>query len=110
MARSVYDVDLISIVTDVGTFGEDGDTFFSFELIWVHGALLIKEVNTTKSEHAVDKGSFTVIDVSNNGDISDFFEEFFLRVGNLVKCAEGGKRISEKVRGEGVILFGESVE
>ncbi len=109
MARSVNDVDLVSVVIDAGALGKNGDTFFSFELIGIHGALLT-EVNTTKAEHGIDKGGFTMIDVSNNGDVSDFFEEFFLRFSKLGNFGEGGERFSEKIRGERGVLFGEGVE
>ncbi len=68
------------------------------------------EIDTTESEHAVDEGGFTVIDVSNNGDVSDFLEEFFLRFGKLTNLGEWGEGFSEKIRGEGVVFFGEGVE
>ncbi len=99
MARSVDDVDLVSVVIDVCALRKNGDTFFSFKLVGIHGALLT-EVNTTVTEHGIDKSGLTMIDVSNNGDVSDFFKELFLRFGKLGNFGEGGDRFSEKIRGE----------
>lgn len=75
MARGIDNVDLVSIVTDVGTLGQDCNTFFSFKLVGIHGAFLAY-VHSTESEHGVDQGGFTVIDVSNDCDIPDFLYEF----------------------------------
>lgn len=109
MARSVDDVDLVSVVIDVGALGKNGDTFFSFKLVGIHGALLT-EVNTAVTEHGIDKGGLAMIDVSNNGDVSDFFEELFLRFGKLGNFGERGEGFSEKIRGEWGAFFGEGVE
>lgn len=75
MARGIDNVDLVSIVTDVGALGQNCDTFFSFELVGIHGAFLAY-VHSTVSEHAVDQGGFAVIDVSNDCDIPDFLYKF----------------------------------
>ncbi len=99
MARSVDNVDLVSVVIDVCALGKNGDTFLSFELIGIHGALLT-EVNTAVTEHGIDKGGLTMIDVSNNGDVSDFLKKLFLRFGKLSNFGEGGDGFSEKIRGK----------
>jgi hypothetical protein len=75
MARGIDNVDLVSIVTDVGALGQNCDTFFSFELVGIHGAFLAY-VHSTVSEHRVDQGGFAVIDVSNDCDIPDFLYKF----------------------------------
>lgn len=41
MSWSVDDVDFVAEIGDSGDFGEDGDALFFFELVAVHGVVLI---------------------------------------------------------------------
>ena len=95
MARSIDYVDLISIVHDVRAFRQDGDTFFSFQLIGIHGALLI-EIDPTMSQHAINKCGFPVIDVSNNGNIPDFLYELFRSLSELCNFGKGIRGVLHK--------------
>ena len=59
---------------DAGGLGEDGDAALAFEVVGVHDALgnfFSGSENTALTEHGIDERSLAVIDVSDNGDISE---------------------------------------
>ena len=57
-------------------FGLNGNPFFAFEIHRVHRALLhflVFTVGAALLEQAVHEGSFAVINVGDDGDITDIF-------------------------------------
>lgn len=109
MARCINNVNLVPIVVDVCTLWQDCDTLFSFKLVGVHCTLLT-EVNSSESEHAVDKSCLAMIDVSNNGNVSDFFDHFFSTIDWLSHLTEKRDRPLCQIRGWMKSLERESVE
>jgi hypothetical protein len=74
VARGVENVDDLALPVDGGVLGLDRDALFLFEVHGVHGANLdglIGAVDATFFEELVDEGSFTMVDVSDDGDVTD---------------------------------------
>ena len=75
VARGVDNVDLGVAVADGGVFGEDRDAALTLEVIGVHDAvdnLLVFAVHAALLEHFVDEGGLAVVDVGDDGDVSQF--------------------------------------
>ena len=73
MAWGVDDVDARTLVGDGGTLGENGDAALSLQLVGVHGAFLDHFATAKVSsllEQSVDQRGLSVVNVSDNGDIS----------------------------------------
>ncbi len=74
MARRVHDVELYVPVADRRVLGKDRDAAFAFERIRVHDArrdVLPFAKDAALFEHGVHEGRLAVIDVSDNGDVSE---------------------------------------
>ena len=74
---SVDDVDFIAVVKDRGLLRRDGDAAFVFLVARVHNESLrhfrlIVAESVRLFQKPIDERGLAVIDVSNNGDISDF--------------------------------------
>ena len=75
MARGVHDVDLHVLVVDGGVLGQDGDAALPLQIAGVHDAVhsgLILAVDTALLEHLVHQGGLAMIDVRDDGYISQF--------------------------------------
>ena len=75
MPGSVDDVDLIPLVVDASRLGKDGDSSFVLERIGIHAAggdLFVFAESPARLEHGIDKSGLAVIDVGDDGDVSDF--------------------------------------
>ena len=75
MARSIHNVDLGIAIGDGGVLGQDGDATFPFQVTGVHHALyhrLVISVHTALLEHGVHQGGLAVVNVGDDGDISQF--------------------------------------
>ena len=75
VARSIHNVDLGVAVGDGGVFGQDGDATFPLQIAGVHHPLydrLVVSVHTALLEHGVYQGGFAVVNMGDNGDISQF--------------------------------------
>ena len=73
MAGGVDDVNLNVAVMNCGIFRQNGDSALSFKVVAVHYALcrsLIFTVDTALLQHFVNKCGLSVVNVSNNGNIS----------------------------------------
>ena len=73
MARGVNDVDLVLAVLHGGVLGGDGDAALTLQIVGVHDAVLrnlVFAVNTGLLEQAVDQGSLTVVNVCDDGYVS----------------------------------------
>ena len=76
MAGSVDNVDFDALVFHRGLFGKNGDASFSFKVVGIHYTFrhsLIFAENAALSEKLIDECGFSVIDVSNNCNISESF-------------------------------------
>jgi hypothetical protein len=75
----VDDVDFDTLIGDGNVFGEDGDSAFSFEIVGVEdlltGQLGISELSALP-EHTIDESGFAVIDMSDNGNVSEVISNF----------------------------------
>ena len=74
VARGVDDVDLGVAVPDGGVLGHDGDAALALEIARVHDPvhdLLIIPVDAGLLEHFIDQRGLAVVDVGNDGDVSE---------------------------------------
>ncbi len=70
----VDDVDRHVAVVDGRVLGQDGDALFPLEVHGVHhpvGDLLVGPEGAGLAEHGVDQGGLAVVDVGDDGDVSE---------------------------------------
>ena len=70
----VDDVDLGALVDNRGVLGEDRDALFTFQVHRVHDSVVYVLVFSKKSglpQHGVNEGGLTVVNVGNNGHVSN---------------------------------------
>ena len=75
VARRVDDVDFGVAVPHGGIFGHDRDAALTLEIVRVHDAvddLLVFAVDARLLEHLVDERGLAVVDVGDDGDVSEF--------------------------------------
>ena len=82
MPRCINNVNIVGVIENVGALGEDSNAFFSLQLIGVQRALLV-DVDTPIPQKWVNEGSFTVVDVSNDGNVSSHLDELLAIGGKL---------------------------
>ena len=73
--RGVNDVDLGALVVDGGVLCQNGDAALPLQIVGVHNAiydLLVFPIDAALLEHLVYQGSLTVVNVGNDGYVSDF--------------------------------------
>ena len=76
MARGIHDVDLGVAVLDGGVLGQNGDAALTLQIVGVHDALhrlLILAVYTALLQHLIHQRGLAVVNVGDNGNISQFF-------------------------------------
>ena len=76
MARGIHDVDFHVFILNGGILGQNGDPPLPLQIAGVHYPvhhLLILPVHAALLEHLVYKGRLTVVDMGNNGHVSQFF-------------------------------------
>ena len=74
MPRSIDNVDFNAIVHDRSIFGKNRDTTFPFDITRVHDAFryfFIRAEYVALFEHSVNQGCFTMVNMSNNSNITD---------------------------------------
>ena len=74
VAGGIHNIDLDPLVYQGGVFGQNGNASFFFQIVGIHNALfhlLIFTEGTRLLEHSIHQGGFSVVNVSNNGDVSD---------------------------------------
>jgi hypothetical protein len=74
MARRVDDVELHVAVADGRVLGQDRDALLALEVARVHDALvhvLVGAEGAGLPEHGVDEGGLPVVDVGDDGDVSE---------------------------------------
>ena len=75
VARGIDDVDGVAFPEDGGVLGLDGDALFLFEIHRIHRALLgglVFAIGAAGLQELVHKGGFAVVNVGDDGEISDF--------------------------------------
>ena len=75
VARRVHNVDFGIFIGNGGVFGQDRNPPFPLQVAGVHHPLhygLVVSVHAALLEHGVHQGGFAVVNVGNNGDISQF--------------------------------------
>ena len=75
MTRSVHDVDLVVLIVDGGVLGQNGDATLPLQIAGIHDPLhggLILPVDAALLEHFVYQGGFAMVNVGNDGNITDF--------------------------------------
>ena len=76
VARGIHNVDLVVFIVHGGVLGQNGDAALTLQIAGVHDPLhsgLILPVNAALLQHFVNQGRLAVVNVGNNGNISDFF-------------------------------------
>ena len=76
MTRCVDDVDLIIAVSDRSVLCHDRDAALALEVHRVHHAFnhgLVLAVRSRLFQHRVHEGRLSVVNVSDNGNVSDLF-------------------------------------
>jgi len=90
MTGRIQNIDPVSHIIDGGILGKDGDAAFTFEVIAVHRAFdKVLGISKRKRlfEQAVHEGGFSVVDVRNDRDISDFHGgSFFLTAASIQRA------------------------
>ena len=99
VARGVDDVDFVSFVADRNVLGENGDATLAFKVVVVKNefaGLLILTKELCLVQHTVDQGGFSVVDMRNNGNISNVLH----RLGIVFKTCKDTKKTSysKKIR------------
>jgi hypothetical protein len=75
VARSVNDVDLGAVVSNGGVLSENRDAAFFFQWIGVHDKhpnVLMSAEHMPLLEQGIHQSSLPMIDVGDNGNVSDF--------------------------------------
>ncbi len=72
----IDDVDAGVSIKQRCVLGQDGDSALAFQIIGIHHPIddfLVDTKDAALTEHGVDQGGFAVVDVSDDGDITDGF-------------------------------------
>ena len=80
VARGIDDVDAGVLPDDRGRLGQDGDAALLLEIVRIHRALfhaLVFAEAAGLGEELVDEGGLAVVDVGDDGDISQLHGEAF---------------------------------
>ena len=80
MPGSIDNIDLCIFVSYRSIFGKDCNTTFPFDIIGVHhsfGYFLILTEDTALFQKLVNQGGFAMINMGNNGNVSDIFSFLF---------------------------------
>ena len=65
---------LVSSIMDGGVLGQDGDAAFAFQVVGIHDALgngFVGAEGAGLAQHGVHQRGLAVVDVGDDGDISD---------------------------------------
>ena len=80
--RGVDDVDVHTLVIDRQVLGQDGDAPLLFEVVRIHHALgdvLVRGEGAGLLQELVDEGGLAVVDVGNDGDVTDGTGHFWAK-------------------------------
>ena len=76
VARRINDVDLDALIVHRCVFGQDRDAALTFKVVAVHDPLghsLVLSEGAALLEHLVDQRRLAVVDVGDDGDVSQIF-------------------------------------
>ena len=94
MARSIYHIDLHTLINHRHILGEDRDSPFPFKVIVVKdklSQLLLLALLTRLIDHPVDQSSLSMVNVSDDRDISDFLHSLLIINQLTAYCCTTGK-------------------
>ena len=87
MARRVDDVDAMTFPLHRSALGQNGDAALALQIVGVHGALvhmLIVADGAGLFQQLIDQRGLAVVDVSNNGDVTDIHGDRRVRERALI--------------------------
>ena len=87
VARGIHDIDLGVLVLNGGVLGQNRNAALPLQVAGVHNPvhhLLVLPVHAALFEHLVHQGGFAVVNVGNNGNISQFL---ILHILSISFCA-----------------------
>ena len=73
VARGIHDVDVVAVPVDGGVFRQNGNTALFLLVVGVHHALVVELAalqSAGLTQEFVYQGGFTVVNVSNDGDVT----------------------------------------
>ena len=85
VARGIDNVDAASVPIDRGVLGQDRDAALAFELVRIHHAFLhLPELGegTGLTQELVDERRFAMIDMGDDGDVTQLFDRIVHRRGS----------------------------
>ncbi|ELO88366.1 hypothetical Protein SEEE5621_18176, partial [Salmonella enterica subsp. enterica serovar Enteritidis str. 6.0562-1] len=80
MPGSINDVDTVIIPFNSGVFSEDSNTTLFLQIVGVHHSLLsfgTRVERTGLLEQLINQGSFTMVNVRDDGDVTQIFDHNF---------------------------------
>ena len=86
VAGSIDDVDAIAVPLEGGVLGANGDSLFALEIHRIHHAfldLLVGAEGAGLAQQLIDQRGLAVIDVRNDGDVTDFIHGRFPSFGQF---------------------------
>ena len=81
VAGGVDDIDLVVLVVDGSVLGQNGDAAFTLQVAGVHNTVLgclVFTVDTALLQQLINQGGFTMVNVGNNGNITDIFLRYHI--------------------------------
>ncbi len=97
VAGRVHDVDLHALVVDGRVLGHDGDALLPLQVDRVHDPLdhvLVGAEDPGLPEHGVDQRGLAVVDVGDDGDVSDVLTLLHVVTVARIAVAPGGGRLA----------------
>ena len=79
MTGRIDDIKFVIPVTNGGVFRQNGNSALAFERVGIHDArfdLLSLTENAALAEHGINEGGLPMVDVGNNGDVTDIGTSF----------------------------------
>ena len=89
VAGGIHDIDAHAIMFNAGTFGQNGDAAFTFDVVAVHRAFgggLIVAVGAGLFEKLVNERCLAMVDVRDNGDVAKLHRRGLFPVSALARA------------------------
>ena len=104
MAGGINNVDPCAFPFDRRVLGKNGDAALALDVVAVHRPFLgglIVAVNTGLFEQFVNKGRLAVVNVGDNGDVTDFHVVSFLTVRADTDMRQCARITRDGLKGKG---------